>query len=504
MTIDRLRRSVTATVLLVMTASAVVAAPRGRLRPHGLPFAAPAGQLGTQCRPGRNTLSYHGGDLVQHPAIFVIFWGAQWQTDPTHQAAANDVRSILQQLAGSGYGCSWREYALPGAPMDAGSYVGDEIVATPPVAHAGDELTDAAIRARILTEVDANRAPAPTADTIYVVVPPDGVPVSSLGETGCAGSNFFFCAYHDAFRRTSNGPDRFRYVVLPFPCDSGGFTCFFEQGFTNDPGKRAGRSLEALASHEVAETATDPDAPPVAASGWYDDRTGEENADICASFGCQADLVVGSDDFLVNSLWSNLANGCVVDSACTAPAPQCIDPAPGICSPGAPSPRGCSLEWLVHPNLSLGRSGLPDTTVGCADGQPFCDFDGAADGQCTFRVAICLNNADPRQICSTSPIAGVQLARNVSKLSDPADVANANALLAALAPLNGPGGSSVSDAGVAFSPALAAPNACTSYFDVVVPVAPATRSIRAVKIGVRTAGRTIRSKLNLVCTPTFP
>ncbi|HZP43018.1 MAG TPA: hypothetical protein VFD84_16115 [Candidatus Binatia bacterium] len=504
MATTRLRRATAAAALLLTATSPATAAPRGKIQPHGLPFSTPAGQLGVECHPGRNTLTYHGGDLVEHPAPFVIFWGPEWQTDATHQAVAGRVRAILQQLAGSGYGCSWREYALPGSPMDAGSYLGDEIVATPPVQHAGDELTDAAIQARILTEVDASRAPAPTDDVIYVVVPPAGVPVRAFGLTGCGGSSFFFCAYHDSFRRLADDPDRFRYVVLPFPCTQDGFTCFFDPDDSSDPATRAGRSLEALASHEVAETVTDPDAPPVGAGGWYDDRTGEENADICASFGCEAEIAAGGDTFLVNSLWSNLAGGCVFDAACTPPVPQCTDFAPGVCSPGARSPRGCSLEWLVHPNLSLGREGLPDTKVACADGQPFCDVDGAPDGRCTFRVAVCLNNTDPRQRCTTSPITGVTLGRRLSRITDPADLANATTLLAALAGVNGPGGETTSDTGIAFTPALGTADACTDYFDVVVPASARSHRPRALKVAVRTTGGTVRAKLNLVCTPTFP
>jgi len=34
--------------------------------------------------------------------------------------------------------------------------------------------------------------------------------------------------------------------------------------------------------------------------------------------------------------------------------------------------------------------------VTCVDGDPTCDADGAADGRCTFEVAACVNNADPR------------------------------------------------------------------------------------------------------------
>ena len=137
-----------ATILVAsLRASPAHAVPRGKRRPRGL-VSAMSVQPGPQCHAGKHTLTYHGGDLVQHVSVFVIFWGAEWQTDPEHQAAAASLRSMFQQLAASEYGCSWREFALPGSPLGAGSYAGDEIIASAPVA-PGQELDDAAIQARI-------------------------------------------------------------------------------------------------------------------------------------------------------------------------------------------------------------------------------------------------------------------------------------------------------------------------------------------------------------------
>ena len=92
------------------------------------------------------------------------------------------------------------------------------------------------------------------------MVPPKGVPVRSFGETGCGGSNFTFCGYHDSFL---SGGRRFRYAVLPFPCSQDRGTCFVDAA--EDPG----RALQAVGSHELAETITDPDRPPVGPSGWF-------------------------------------------------------------------------------------------------------------------------------------------------------------------------------------------------------------------------------------------
>jgi hypothetical protein len=76
---------------------------------------------------------------------------------------------------------------------------------------------------------------------------------------------------------------------------------------------------------------------------------------------------------------------------------QCHDPAPGRCVPGGGSRvSDCLLEWLVLPTPPPDTNGLPSRSVVCTDGDPSCDADGLADGTCTFRMAACMNNVDPR------------------------------------------------------------------------------------------------------------
>ena len=485
-----------AALLALSLATRVAAAPRGRRRPRSRTTS--AAQPGPDCRPGHHELTYHGGDLVQHAAVFVIFWGPEWQNDPEHQAAAADVRSLFQGLSASPFGCSWQEWELPGKPIGAGSYLGDEIIPTEPVPPGG-QLADADIQARIVTEVNAHRAPAATDDTFYVVVPPKGVPVDAGGETGCGGTNFTFCGYHDSFL---NGGQRFRYTALPYPCDQGGFTCFV------DAQENPGRALEAVGSHELAETVTDPDGAPVGNSGWYEDRTGEENADICANDTCLADLTIGPDSFTVNSLWSNLATGCVASAPCAPPPVACTDSGRGTCTANERDPQSCAFEWLVEPNLTTDRKGFPGGTVTCADGQAFCDADATNDGTCTFRLALCLNSADPRLACTPSAVSSVILSSKLAGSSDPADQANATNLLDALAGIDPGSTGTVSSGSVVYTPAASTENACSGYVDVLVPVrlrgAGAATGIRVLSLSVQTAGGPVRERLKLVCEPTFP
>ncbi len=427
----------------------------------------------------------------------MLFWGPEWENDPEQQAAAAALRSLFHQLGGSSYGCSWREWELPGSPIGAGSYLGDEVILTEPVG-AGQPLDDTDIQARIVTEVTAQRAPAATDDTVYVVAPRKGVPVQAGLETGCGGTNFTFCAYHDSFTQAGV---RFRYAVLPYPCTQGGNTCFVDT--QEDPG----HALEAGGSHELAEAVTDPDQPPVGNGGWFEDRSGAENADLCESEACLAELTAGPDTFTLNSLWSNLAGGCVASAPCAPPPVECTDPAPGACVVNERAAEGCALEWLVDPNLTLDRAGLPGSKVACADGQPFCDADGAQNGACTFRVAVCLGNRDPRLACTPSPVSAVRLSARLASSADPVDQANASALIDALAHIDPSSTGSASGGTVSFTPPASTPNACSGYLDIVVPAGAhggGATGTRALGLTAQTSGGLVRETLKLLCEPSFP
>src|ERR1700759_1720102 len=82
-----------ALLLLLAAVPSAHAGPRGLRRPHP----ASRGEARTVadgigrpdpalCRPRKDTLAYHGGDLVESPAVSLLFWGSQWTTDPQHLA----------------------------------------------------------------------------------------------------------------------------------------------------------------------------------------------------------------------------------------------------------------------------------------------------------------------------------------------------------------------------------------------------------------------------------
>jgi serine protease len=420
-------------------------------------------------------LTYHGGALVRNPDVFVLFWGPQWNSDAEHIAAKNSLIAMFQAIGASGFACAWREYGMSSEPLGAGTYSGSYVIASAPP----NPLDDSVIQNQIVAEVLAGHAPSRTDDRIYFVVPPSGVAVSADGETGCGGSNFQFCGYHNDF---ANG-GAFRYAVLPYPCNDGLHTCFVDQ--SDD----AGKALQVVGSHELTETVTDPDSNP---GGWFSDRTGDENADICAGIQCVDSVTEGTETFSVNPAWSNLAKGCITSVPCLPQPIGCTDPAPGACVPGAGTTSSCEVEWLVDPNLTLKKStGAPSNTVSCTDGQTFCDFDNVV-GQCTFHVAACLNSQDPRlPLCTAAPIHSIAILR--PKPTDPITVT----LLAALKTADGASSGTVAGATVTYTPTAASPNACTSYMSVVVPAGGKTK----IQLLAATAGGPAISSLKLFCTP---
>jgi hypothetical protein len=163
---------------------------------------------------------------------------------------------------------------------------------------------------------------------------------------------------------------------------------------------------------------------------------------------------------------------------------RCDAPAPGTCIAGTGGRRtDCASEWLVEPTPPLVRGGggtlSPDHRIICRDGDPSCDFDNAA-GTCTFHVAVCLNNTDPRPVTDRCAPSGVTewtlLGPRVKRPKDAFDVANVAALIDAVAGLVMPAAPTAAG-GTSFSPPLGGGGRCTTFLPVVVP--HGTRVLRA-------------------------
>jgi len=125
-----------------------------------------------------------------------------------------------------------------------------------------------------------------------------------------------------------------------------------------------------------------------------------------------------------------------IGNACDA---QCTAASPGECVPGrGKTTTECYTEFLVitdpPPAVNL-RTNLPDYRVSCQNGNPGCDFDNdGTDDHCTFHVRVCINNQDPRFLCTPEQIHDYSLLRPRpgSSRNDSFDLANISAIEGAL------------------------------------------------------------------------
>jgi hypothetical protein len=211
------------------------------------------------------------------------------------------------------------------------------------------------------------------------------------------------------------------------------------------------------------------------------------------------DVVLGTNGFDaapgfdLASGWGTPRASALRDGLATLPPGVC-EPALGCLVPGRGGARkACLAEWLIERRLpDVGRRGLPSTRQSCRDGDPECDADATADGRCTFRVALCTNVFDVRQLgddgvplCEAQHLRSVRLRR--PRGARDAGRAAAEALDAALATLPMP---TSRHAG------------CTPATPVVVPIEPGERGRLELRARVRRRAHGGGSaRLDLRCVP---
>ncbi len=152
---------------------------------------------------------------------------------------------------------------------------------------------------------------------------------------------------------------------------------------------------------------------------------------------------------------------------------DCTDVAPtNPCIPGGgAAATDCNSEWRVSPVPPRNRVGVPTNTLACMDGDSSCDFDAdATNHSCTFHVALCINNDDPRLLkCYPLDIDSFEVKQPSPKSTKPADMAIVAALEGQAA--NGFGVTVVRSGRVVFfGSANATADLCSGPLDIVVPL----------------------------------
>jgi hypothetical protein len=210
----------------------------------------------------------NGGTVLQVTQLFLIYWGNAWAATPAPALTAGQITSACRTMMASSYMIGLAQYRGIGRGFVRGSAV---ITSSNPP----NGFTDAQVSSFIDGQLTAGAIPLPDVDnqTLYCVVMP----------TGINASNTSFIGEHTYYTRSG------QRIHFAWITNSGNLA-----------------SLTRIISHEVVESATDPEgsaflgvAGTCGQGGWC------EIGDVCSSTSTL-------DGVTVQSYWSNQAAACAV------------------------------------------------------------------------------------------------------------------------------------------------------------------------------------------------
>jgi hypothetical protein len=161
----------------------------------------------------------------------------------------------------------------------------------------GTALSDAQIQAVVSSAITTHKLPSDTRGVYFVL--------TSADVTATSGFCTQYCGWHT--HGTISGADiKYSFIGNPDRCPS---AC--EAQTTGPNGNAGADGMASIISHELEEATTDPDL-----NAWYD-RRGQENADKCAwtfgttytANGAQANMKLGTRDYLIQRNWVNASGG---------------------------------------------------------------------------------------------------------------------------------------------------------------------------------------------------
>ncbi|HEV7679310.1 MAG TPA: hypothetical protein VGQ42_12140 [Candidatus Dormibacteraeota bacterium] len=194
-----------------------------------------------------------GGTVLPNPQIYLIFWGSLYNA-PNIDALPASLMATARDLPGSQYASRLSQYGVSGLSYGA-TYVdvnNDGALNNP--------LTSGDLVAEINRVNGATGWGNGSGNRIYVIVPESGYVIAGTVATGANA-----CAFHGWNSNLSYG-----YIALP-NFDNANYigSC------VTDRTASVQNSDEASMTHEIVETATDPQI----GTGWTDG--GDEIGDVC-------------------------------------------------------------------------------------------------------------------------------------------------------------------------------------------------------------------------------
>lgn len=336
------------------------------------------------------------GVTTGQPQVYLVFIGGQWGTESTNgsgQAAfSNDPDGeapalqsfyaglgtdgelwsgiVTQYCDGVATGATSCNSASQNIPYPshgvlAGTWYDSSSSATS-VTSAGATGNQLAAEAETAAAHFGNLTQASNRDAQYVIASPTGADPDGWNDPRNG-----YCAYHDDSHDPfidGGGPVSgpiIAFTNLPYVPDAGG-SC--GANFVNSGASGVLDGATSTASHEYAETLTDQYPETVPPPGWSD-SSGDEIADLCVyltapSAGAMYDLTLATGTFVVQGLWSNLADaghgGCV-DSA---PVDTFVPTITGFTPPKAPAGASVTITGTALNGASkVAFGGVPASIV---------------------------------------------------------------------------------------------------------------------------------------------
>jgi hypothetical protein len=249
-------------------------------------------------------MSFKGGYVQHHPHVYVIFWGSDWNNQST---ARELILNLYKTLPGSNYGAILTQYFDYSGPISNDTALTS--FTDTRSAHPGTS-TETNVREEVQYAIGHNsswkaawEAPNRYENQYVVFTPPLTTNKATEG-----------CGYHGWMAESWQNT----FTYIPWP-EGGPEGC--------QRGLSAGNTLQVIASHEWAETATDPVASNDAEGtfqglkGWAWGEGGEIG-DICQTLSAAEHKEIASNVF-AQTLYDNYllaANGtpCVASD----PTPQ--------------------------------------------------------------------------------------------------------------------------------------------------------------------------------------
>lgn len=231
-------------------------------------FAEPLAAVMPAKAGGASKFVDNNGPVIQVLQLFLIYWGNAWTANPPPTPNSSQITASCNTMLASSYMTGLLQYRGIGRGFVRGSAV---IVSSNPPSG----FSDTQVSTFIDGQITAGTIPAPDVDnqTLYCVIMPKGVNASNSG----------FIGEHTYFTRSGQ---RIRFAWIT------------NNGTLN--------YVTRIVSHEVVETATDPEGSGfLGVAGTCNQGGWCEIGDICSSTSILNGVTV-------QSFWSDQGGACVV------------------------------------------------------------------------------------------------------------------------------------------------------------------------------------------------